>query len=98
MTRMSKKYATIYIEEEVIRKAKEIGLNISKTCENALKEAIIRLESPKIQYLTQKNNKKEPTENTNKDKWWARSDLNARPTGISNISHCMSFDRYLLSL
>jgi post-segregation antitoxin (ccd killing protein) len=33
---MGKKYATIYIEEEVVRKAKEIGLNISKTCENAL--------------------------------------------------------------
>ena len=58
MTRMSKKYATIYIEEEVIRKAKEIGLNISKTCENALKEATRRLETPKIQYLTQNNSEK----------------------------------------
>ena len=55
---MGKKYATIYIEE-VIRKAKEIGLNISKTCENALKEAIRRLETPNIQYLNQNNPEKE---------------------------------------
>ena len=44
MIEMTKKtYATIYVDEDVIRKAKEIGLNISKTCENALKEAIRRL-------------------------------------------------------
>ena len=40
---MAKKYATIYVDEDTIRKAKEMGLNISKTCENALKEAIRRL-------------------------------------------------------
>jgi len=44
MIEMTKKtYATIYMDEDVIRKAKEIGLNISKTCKNALKEAIRRL-------------------------------------------------------
>jgi len=42
-------YATIYINNIVIRKAKDIGLNISKTCENALKEAIRRLEAPNPQ-------------------------------------------------
>lgn len=30
--------------EDVVNKAKEIGFNISKTCENALNEAIRRLE------------------------------------------------------
>ena len=43
---VGKTYSTIYIEKEVIRKAKDIGLNISKTCENCLKNAIRRLEAP----------------------------------------------------
>jgi len=37
------------IDEEVVRKAKELGLNLSKTCENALKEAIRRLEGSNSQ-------------------------------------------------
>ena len=40
---MTKKNVMIYIEEEIAEEAKEIGLNISKICENALKEAIRRL-------------------------------------------------------
>ena len=42
---MAKKNVMIYIEENIAEEAKEIGLNISKTCENALKEAIRRLRS-----------------------------------------------------
>ena len=34
---------TLYMDLEVVREAKEIGLNISKVAENALKEAIKRL-------------------------------------------------------
>ena len=41
-----KKRVNIYIDEEVVKKAQEIGLNVSKTCENCLKETIRRLESP----------------------------------------------------
>ena len=37
---------SIRIDEDVLREAKEIGLNISKISENALKEAIRRLRSP----------------------------------------------------
>jgi len=33
----------IYIDEKVANEAKEIGLNISKICENALKMAIEQL-------------------------------------------------------
>ena len=39
-----KTYATIYVDKYVVRKAKDLGLNISKTYENALKEAIKCLE------------------------------------------------------
>ena len=36
------------MDGEVVQKAKEKGLNISKTCENALKEAVRRLASEEI--------------------------------------------------
>jgi len=32
-----------YLDEEVVQKARELGLNRSKICENALREAIERL-------------------------------------------------------
>ena len=44
-----KKRVNIYVDEDVVKKAKEIGLNVSKTCENCLKEAIRRLETPNPQ-------------------------------------------------
>ena len=47
---------TIYVDSNVIQKAKEIGLNLSKTCENALVEAIRRLESPISQNTAIKTN------------------------------------------
>jgi len=39
-----KKKLTLYIEADVVDKAKEIGLNLSKICENALIRAINALE------------------------------------------------------
>ena len=39
----NKKQVLLYINEDVVTEAKEIGLNLSKTCENALKQAIKRL-------------------------------------------------------
>jgi len=43
MRRGKKKNVVIYLDPEVVKEAKELGLNISKVCENALKEAIRRL-------------------------------------------------------
>ena len=43
---------SIYIDENVAEEAKEIGLNISKVCENSLKEAIRRLRAPSSQIMT----------------------------------------------
>ena len=39
---------TLTIDAEVLRKAHEIGLNVSQFCENALKQAIKALERTKI--------------------------------------------------
>jgi len=38
---------TLTVEEEAVRKARELGLNISKVCENALVAMINRIESDK---------------------------------------------------
>jgi post-segregation antitoxin (ccd killing protein) len=42
---------TVKVDKELVREAHELGLNVSKICENALKEAIRRLkaEDPKIE-------------------------------------------------
>ena len=41
---MMKYKTTLYLEKETVQRAKELGLNVSKTCENALIEAIRKLE------------------------------------------------------
>lgn len=44
---MGKKVVTsIRIDQDVLRTAKELGLSVSKISENALKEAIKRLQTP----------------------------------------------------
>jgi post-segregation antitoxin (ccd killing protein) len=44
---MGKKNVMIYVEEELVEEAKELGFNISELCENCLKEAIRRMTQPK---------------------------------------------------
>ena len=38
-----KKNVVLYLDPEVVREAKELGLNLSKICENALKDPIKKL-------------------------------------------------------
>jgi post-segregation antitoxin (ccd killing protein) len=40
----AKKQTLLYIDSDITQKAKELGLNISKVSENALREVIRRLE------------------------------------------------------
>ena len=50
---MEKQVVTsIRIEQDVLRTAKELGLSVSKVSENALKEAIRRLQTPVQQTVT----------------------------------------------
>ena len=42
----SKKKTLLYIDAETVRNAKELGLNLSKVAENALKEAVRRMSEP----------------------------------------------------
>jgi len=39
----------IYVNEKIVKKAREIGLNLSKISENALKKAIERLDKVEIE-------------------------------------------------
>ena len=38
-----KKTICLYVDEDVVQEAKELGLNLSKTFENALKDMIARI-------------------------------------------------------
>ena len=67
-----KKRTTLYIEAGLVEKAKELGLNVSKICENALKEAIKRMESTDCQ--------EKGSIGTVGSNWWAGPDLNRRPS------------------
>ena len=46
MVTQMKRNVMIRIDANLVQKAKELGLNISKVSENALKEMIRRIESP----------------------------------------------------
>lgn len=48
--RMGKRVkVNLTMDEEVVKKAKKIGINLSQFCENALREAIKRLEGMKTE-------------------------------------------------
>ena len=41
-----KKTTSMRLDEDLVERAHELGLNVTKVCENALKEAIRKLEAP----------------------------------------------------
>ena len=59
------------IDREVVTKAKEIGLNLSKVCENCLKQGIKSLESTMF-----RENPREGGTGTVGSDWCGRRDLN----------------------
>jgi hypothetical protein len=38
-----KKSVMVYLDPEIVKEAREIGLNLSRVCENALREAVEQL-------------------------------------------------------
>ena len=73
---MSKRIVTsIRVNKELLHKAKEIGLNISKVSENALKDMINRIEGSKATI--------NPENRLENDVWWGRPDLNRSPESPS---------------
>ena len=49
MRDVNKKSVMVYLDPEVVKEARELGLNISRICENALREAIRRLKGEDCQ-------------------------------------------------
>jgi hypothetical protein len=72
---MGKKVVTsIRVDKDTLRRAKEVGLNVSKISENALKMAIERLEP-----LYSKSKAKLAPNNSEDSVWWGRPDSNRGP-------------------
>jgi len=70
----------VYLDPKVVEEARELGLNISKVCENALKEAIRRLkgENPKTNPNILNSHMPEGSSSVKKDPWWAGRDFDSR--------------------
>ena len=45
----NKQKVMINLPPHIVQQARDLGLNISKLCENSLKQAIVKLETPKSQ-------------------------------------------------
>ncbi len=71
---MVKGTTTVYLNDEIAKLARDLGLNISKTCENALKTAIARLQGNYAE-----NNGEQQQINEQSNRWWTERDLNPRP-------------------
>ncbi|MEM3824235.1 MAG: type II toxin-antitoxin system CcdA family antitoxin [Candidatus Bathyarchaeia archaeon] len=76
----------ILIKESVLREAQELGINVSKACENYLKILIQTIKTTNAQIQQQNQTlptKKEGIGNvvSDKDCWRARRELNPGPTG-----------------
>jgi hypothetical protein len=72
---MRRKLISVRVDPKIHKIAKEMGLNISKTCENSLKQQILQLiasDSTAENILT-------PEGSLIDNEWWAGPDLNRRP-------------------
>ena len=69
---------SVLIEEAILRKAQQIGLNVSQFCENAIKIGIEALETAnqKIAHNQTASAKREVSEPQGSDQWCGRRDLN----------------------
>ena len=74
------------MDRNVVAKAKEIGLNISQFCENALKEAIEALEKRKSKTVTNGGLVDARSASRSAMKWTGR-DLNPRPPECKSGVH-----------
>jgi len=60
MRKGKKKNVVIYLDPEIVKEARDLGLNISKISENALKEAIRRLKGENLQNSYNSGNRADP--------------------------------------
>ena len=80
----------ILIEELVLKKAKSLGINILKACENYLKILIDIMEQTNSQIKQQiktNSEKREGAETIGVHNWWTGRDLNPRPPDCKSGVH-----------
>ena len=76
---------SIRIKREIFEKAKKLGLNVSKICENALKVYIERLEGVENELIKSSSSNPENSQEKGRERetvgvsWWTGRDLNPRP-------------------
>ena len=69
-----KKLTTMRLDEDLVRKAHDLGLNVTKVCENAIKDLINRIENPNWS-----KDSKNCSDDPQNSKRWGRPDLNRGP-------------------
>jgi len=74
-----KKNVMVYLDPELVKEAKELGLNLSKVCENAIKEAIRRLKGENCQNILHSQVSDVSESDGHAKNWWIGRDLNPRP-------------------
>lgn len=72
---MRRKLISVRVNPKIHKIAKELGLNISKTCENSLKHQILH----EIATDSITENIMTPEGSLIDREWWAEQDLNLRP-------------------
>ena len=80
----------ILIEELVLKKAKSLGINISKACENYLKILIDIMEQTNSQIKQRikiNSEKRREVETIGVHNWWTGRDLNPRPPDCKSGVH-----------
>jgi post-segregation antitoxin (ccd killing protein) len=71
-TQLSNKHnLVLYVDQELVEKSRELGLNLSKTFENHLKQLLTQFSQ-----VSARNDFNSKDKNSN---WWAGPDLNRRP-------------------
>jgi len=77
-----KRNVVLYLGAELVKKTRELGFNLSKTCENHLKHVITR-----FQNVNPANTR---------DSWWAGPDLNQRPSARQalTVDHCIDWVQF----
>ena len=73
---------TLYLNRQLVEKAKELGFNISKLCENCLKQAINKMEAPN----TKNNSGKGGTGTVGSDIEARCGDLNPLRREVSSLN------------
>ncbi len=82
MRDVNKKSVMVYLDPKVVKEARELGLNLSKVSENALKEAIRRLKGESCQNILNSH-----FSDTSESEEWTGRDLNPRPPECKSGVH-----------